>query len=250
MTSRVERLERRKRFVPRIFCSVFRVCLPSRRLPSLSRRTYFTHLSLRLLQPCNLPSAMNKMKNVKGPRSRPSGMDRGGIRKRGPTRIDRDGDMDMDSAGGRNRGSKRGRGGEPGRSTAPGRAPVDAIQKAISGSTTESQANIRQGGKGGGSKLEQASVRGWKQSKAASNRDGGLESLITFLEKKLNTPDSKASSRARITKVCVQITSVLAVTDMNSRLRLPPMCSRFQGWQAPKRRSTFPGLSRVHCSLG
>lgn len=165
---------------------------------------------------------MNKMKNVKGPRSRPGGTDRGGIRKRGPTRTDRDGDMDMDAAGGgRNRGGKRARGGDPGRSTVAGRTPVDAIQKAISGSTTDSQANIRQGGKGGGSTLEQVSVRGWKQSKAASNRDGGHESLITFLEKKLNTPDSKASSRARITKVCVQVTPVLAVTDMNSRLRSP-----------------------------
>lgn len=150
---------------------------------------------------------MSNMKNTKGSRSRPSGTDRGGIRKRGPTRIDRDGDMDMDAAGGgRNRGGKRGRGGDPGRSTAAGRTPaMDVIQKALSDNTTSSQATIRQGGKGGGSSLEQVSVRGWKQSKAASNRDGGLESLVTFLEKKLNAPDSKASSRARITKVCVQV---------------------------------------------
>lgn len=91
---------------------------------------------------------------------------------------------------------------------------MDAIQKAITG-TTDSQANIRQGGKG--NPLEQVSVRGWKQSKAASNRDGGHESLITFLEKKLNTPDSKASSRARITKVCATSENWRSPT-LNSRL--------------------------------
>lgn len=152
------------------------------------------------------------MKNTgsKSSRSRPGGTDRGGIRKRGPTRIDRDGDMDMDAAGGgRNRGGKRARGGDSGRSTAAaGRTPaMDVIQKALSDNTASSQATVRQGRKGGGgSNLEQVCVRGWKQSKAASNRDGGLESLITFLEKKLNAPDSKSSSRARITKVCVHNT--------------------------------------------
>lgn len=84
---------------------------------------------------------------------------------------------------------------------------MDVIQKALSDNTASSQATVRQGRKGGGgSSLEQVCVRGWKQSKAASNRDGGLESLITFLEKKLNAPDSKSSSRARITKVCVHNT--------------------------------------------
>lgn len=118
--------------------------------------------------------------------------------------------MEMDAAGARNRG-KKGRS-DPGRLAGGRASAADAIQKAISG-TTDSQANIRQTGKGN---LEQVSVRGWKQSKAASNRDGGHESLITFLEKKLNTSDSKAGSRARITKVCA--TSELAVTDMNLRL--------------------------------
>ena len=177
------------------------------------------------------------MKNTKGSRSRPSGgggggTDRGGIRKRGPTRMDRDGDMDMDAAGGaRNRGGKRVRGGDSARSsTAAGRTPaMDVIQKALSDNTTNSQATIRQGRKGAGSSLEHVSVRGWKQSKAASNRDGGLESLITFLEKKLNAPDSKASSRARITKVCVKKKVQVTPETGGHRLSLR-MCSlsRFQ----------------------
>jgi nuclear RNA export factor len=104
---------------------------------------------------------------------------------------------------------------------------LNAIQKAIA-SNADSQANIRQGTRGAG--LEQVSVRGWKQSKAASNRDGGLESLIAFLEKKLTTPDSKAGARARITKVCA--TPELAVTDSkNAQRSYSPVCPRLlQAW--------------------
>ncbi|PYH36697.1 mRNA export factor mexA [Aspergillus neoniger CBS 115656] len=139
------------------------------------------------------------MKGGKGSRGRSGGSDRGGIRKRGAaTRVDREGDLMMDAGSARNRG-KKGRG-DSGRSQAANKA-MDAIQKAIS-SNSDTQANIRQGGRGSG--LEQVIVRGWKQSKAASNRDGGLESLIAFLEKKLSPPDSKAGTRARITKSRVE----------------------------------------------
>lgn len=133
---------------------------------------------------------------------RPGGADRGGIRKRGPIRTDRDGDMDMDRGGAR--GGKRPRG-DSGRSTPSGRPiardrTLDAIQKAIS-SSKDSQANIRQINRAGGANLEQFSVRGWKQSKAASNRDGGVESLIAFLERRMNAT-TKSGPRAKITKVC------------------------------------------------
>ncbi|KAF7587531.1 nuclear mRNA export, poly(A)+RNA binding protein, partial [Aspergillus hancockii] len=143
------------------------------------------------------------MKGGKAPRGRSSGAsDRGGIRKRGATkRVDRDGDLAMDAGSAQGRGKRvRGdssRSGTTGPRTQTRDRALNAIQKAIA-SNTDSQANIRQGGRG--SNLEQVTVRGWKQSKAASNRDGGLESLITFLEKKLNTNDPKAGSRARITK--------------------------------------------------
>ncbi|PYI03649.1 mRNA export factor mex67 [Aspergillus sclerotiicarbonarius CBS 121057] len=146
------------------------------------------------------------MKNGKGSRGRSTASDRGGIRKRGAaaTRVDREGDLMMDAGSVRNRGKKAR--GDSGRSSGAGRTQaankaMDAIQKAIS-SNSDSQANIRQGGRGSG--LEQVIVRGWKQSKAASNRDGGLESLIAFLEKKLSSPDSKAGTRARITKSRVE----------------------------------------------
>lgn len=133
---------------------------------------------------------------------RSGGTSGGGIRKRGPTRTDRDGDMDMDRPG--VRGGKRGRG-DTGRPSASGRPQarernLDLLQKAVSGGK-DSQANIRQGKGSGGSNLEQFSVRNWKDSKAASNRDGGVESLTAFLERRLNA-STKSGPRAKITKVC------------------------------------------------
>ncbi|KAL4902323.1 hypothetical protein BDW74DRAFT_180824 [Aspergillus multicolor] len=150
------------------------------------------------------------MKRGRGSRgrasTRSSTSDRGGIRKRStapPTKIDRDGDLAMGAGAGAIRGQKT-RGG-PGRPTPSGRAhaldrSINQIQKALS--TSGAQANIRQGGRGGPS--EQVAVRGWKQSKAASNRDGGVESLITFLEKKLTSPDSKSGPRVKINKSRVE----------------------------------------------
>ncbi|CAL5872937.1 uncharacterized protein PFLUO_LOCUS7206 [Penicillium psychrofluorescens] len=143
------------------------------------------------------------MPSMKSTRSRAGGADRGGIRKRGPTRTDRDGDMEMDGPG---RG-KRTRG-DTGRATGGGRAQtrdktVDAIQQAISSSTKESQANIRQSKGAARASLEQFRVSGWKQSKAASNRDGGVESLVAFLERRLNAI-TKSGPRAKITKSRVE----------------------------------------------
>ncbi|OGM42984.1 mRNA export factor mex67 [Aspergillus bombycis] len=184
------------------------------------------------------------MKGGKGSRGRSGGSDRGGIRKKGGAkRVDRDGDLAMDA--GSTQGRVKKARGDSSRTAATGprvhtrdRA-LDAIQKAIS-SNTSSQANIRQGGRG--SNLEQVSVRGWKQSKAASNRDGGVESLITFLEKKLNSSDSKAGSRARITKVCS--TSDLTVTDIISQRR-PLRCVLVYRSGTPERRSQAVFGSRV-----
>lgn len=148
------------------------------------------------------------MKTMKSRRS--GGADRGGIRKRGPMRTDRDGDMDMDRSGAR--GGKQGRG-DAGRASVGGRMQshnktLDAIQKAIT-STKDSQINIRQGKNAGGGNLVLFSIRGWKESKAASNRDGGVESLVAFLERKLNA--TAKGPRAKITKVCS--TSDMAVTS-------------------------------------
>ncbi|KAL4808668.1 hypothetical protein BDV18DRAFT_132875 [Aspergillus unguis] len=142
------------------------------------------------------------MKRGRATRGRTTTGDRGGIRKRGAptTKVDRDGDLAMGAGAGAVRGLKS-RGG-PGRPAPSGSRThaldrnIGQIQKALSSSS--GQANIRQGSRGAG--LEQVAVRGWKDSKAASNRDGGVESLVAFLEKKLTAPDSKSGPRARISK--------------------------------------------------
>jgi nuclear RNA export factor len=140
---------------------------------------------------------------------RSGGADRGGIRKRGPTRTDRDGDMDMDTSAARG-GAKRGRGNTgrtpAGRSAGSGRTQtrdrnIDAIQKAISNS--QDSFSIRSGKNTNADRLEQYIVRGWKNSKASSRRDHGVDSLIAYLERRMNT--IKSGSRAKITKVCYNI---------------------------------------------
>ncbi|KAJ5784637.1 uncharacterized protein N7503_009849 [Penicillium pulvis] len=146
------------------------------------------------------------MKTMKS--RRPGGADRGGIRKRGPTRTDRDGDMDMDTSAARG-GGKRGRG-NTGRNSTGRSAPssrtqgrdrnIDAIQKAISNS--QDSFSIRSGKNTNADRLELYSVRGWKNSKASTRRDHGVESLISYLERRLNT--LKSGSRAKITKSRVE----------------------------------------------
>lgn len=151
-----------------------------------------------------------KSKNSRG---RTSGPDRGGIRKKGgPQRLDRDGDLEMDGSKGIGRGGRiRGRSDATRRmQTGPGRETtrhgekdktLNALQKAIF-SNASSQINIRQGRSpqaDGAPKdrkaVGQLRVRGWRNSKAASNPDGGIESLVSFLEKKSSPP-------VRISKVC------------------------------------------------
>ncbi|KAF9886838.1 nuclear mRNA export, poly(A)+RNA binding protein [Aspergillus nanangensis] len=137
-------------------------------------------------------------KSTQGGRSGTS--DRGGIRKRGaPKRIDRDGDMAMvpDNSGSR---GKKPHGGSGGRGQPRGKA-LDVLQQAIS--SHDSQANIRHGKARGN--LEHVRITGWKDSKAASNPDGGIESLINFLEKKLESKlEPKTGPRAKISKSRVE----------------------------------------------
>ncbi|KAL1987968.1 hypothetical protein VTN96DRAFT_1492 [Rasamsonia emersonii] len=151
---------------------------------------------------------MHNMGKAKVTRGRANAMDRGGIRKRGSpaVRVDRDGDLDMNGASDKGRGGKRARGdsGRGALAAAQSQArdqrrmaidrerTLNTIQKALAGNET-SQANIRRGGAKGGP-WEQVSVRGWRKSKAASNLDGGAGSLVSFLEKKLATPDSKGNN--------------------------------------------------------
>lgn len=191
---------------------------------------------------------------MKSMKSRRGGNDRGGIRKRGPTRTDRDGDMDMDASGARakrNRADKSALGGRAAGTGVGGRAvgagnraqarnkprDTDLIQRAIY--SADSQANIQRNKRKTGGDLEQFSVRGWKSSKAASNRDGGLESLIAFLERRMNS-FIKSGPRAKITKVCLSFT--IAVTNIGPRRSSLHCPLVFEDGPPTKRRSTLFGL--------
>lgn len=117
--------------------------------------------------------------------------------------------MDMDNSA---RGGKRGRG-DSGRSSragggrsAGGSRPqtrdrtLNAIQQAISENNNKdsAQANVRHG-KGGKGNSTQISITGWRKSNASTKRDGGVENLISFCERKLNS--APKGSRFKVTKV-------------------------------------------------
>jgi nuclear RNA export factor len=132
----------------------------------------------------------------------------GGIQKRrgggGPIRVDKDGDMDMDVGGairsqsgkGRidstpySKGAGRGRGG-------PARGNNLNKAQAIVRSIGAHQVNIVESPATATLKID-----GLSSSKAASNSDGGLESLLGFLERKAAGLDAKSNRSIRIKKVC------------------------------------------------
>lgn len=65
------------------------------------------------------------------------------------------------------------------------------------------EASGRGNGRGRKDGLVQISVRGWKESKAASNPDGGVKDLVAFLERKATVPNTSANEAVRIRKVCL-----------------------------------------------
>lgn len=151
------------------------------------------------------------MKSMKS-RSRPVGAGgSGGIRKRGPTRTDRDGDMDMDTSGAR--GGKKSRGGpgpvRPAARPAGGRQQqgrakaADAIQRALGDNRGSSQANVRSGKGPSNSNLHEFIITGWAKSKASSNRDRGVENLLSFLERRMSA--QQKGPKVKISKVCFQL---------------------------------------------
>ncbi|KAJ6445999.1 mRNA export factor mex67 [Purpureocillium lavendulum] len=134
---------------------------------------------------------------------------RGGIQKRkGPGRVDDDGDLDMDAAGKRPRttpGSTATRSGPAPRSTATrnprgvSRAAQNVMKHLRSGDSSSLANRVsdpsdaratRARGRAPG--LTYLRVHGLRQSKAAGNKDGGLSDLLSFLERKAS---SLASTR-------------------------------------------------------
>ncbi|KAF2754201.1 hypothetical protein EJ05DRAFT_152509 [Pseudovirgaria hyperparasitica] len=121
-------------------------------------------------------------------------------KRRSGVRTDRDGDLMMDATP-RNQNNKIGKGrGKPTTNTsttttngtAKPRNNIHAksTQNAIIRHLTSGNANIKQAQP---SNIKSVKVSGWKNSKASTNEDGGVHSLLTFLEKKVTTNLTKKS---------------------------------------------------------
>ncbi|KAI9845809.1 MAG: nuclear mRNA export, poly(A)+RNA binding protein [Sclerophora amabilis] len=170
-----------------------------------------------------------------GPRGRggnrhPS--NRGGVQKpRGGPRVDRDGDVDMDRASerGRGRGMRdRGNGGTlhptfntsntddngVARAITAGPALQKAIARGLANGNARlesrrgvfSERGVNSNPRGGraqlqrSTSLDQIKVHGLRQSKAATNPDGGLSNLLSFLERKASGSDSAGRDPVKIIK--------------------------------------------------
>lgn len=162
-----------------------------------------------------LHSAPPRAPRGASPNVRGGGGRGGGIQKRrggtGPVRVDKDGDLLMDAAADKRRS---------------GKGRMDPSKPPISSRTTGSAAR---GGHMASQKAQQAIIRGLggkqanvlesratnaptslqiyglKASKAASNTDGGLESLLGFLERKAKGTDPDPNRIVKIKKVCLML---------------------------------------------
>jgi nuclear RNA export factor len=128
--------------------------------------------------------------------------------RRDRTKADRDGDLTMD-------GPARGRGGRVGKSSGSGSARKDLTAGKGKGgilSTANQRAILKHAGAGDvamkGSKsvpsrgLTELKVTNWNKSKASTSPDGGVSSLITWLEKKASNRLSSRVRTVKIKKVC------------------------------------------------
>lgn len=168
------------------------------------------------------------------PRAGRSGTSRlnhhGGVQKRGqqPACPDRDGDLDMDPNGagrGRGRGDRRRHTptpqtnghSNPFKDTRRNKIDPAAVQKGVyramgvADLSSRSRGASSRLGKAATAKnnpqagaLDQIVVRGLQSSKAATNADGGLEALITWLERKATLPQGEA---VKVKKVCLTLQS-------------------------------------------
>ncbi|KAI1409727.1 NTF2-like protein [Hypoxylon sp. FL1857] len=183
------------------------------------------------------PSGPRKGSAPSGPRNNrgsaaggTKGVSRGGISKRrgnNATRIDRDGDLDMDAPAAGNHSSRKARRGDHhnSASSAPrsnrpaangSRAPrptmkaQQIVQRVITGTTGSLSSRIASGMSGGPRAYKGAhpnntsdtvvlQVQGLNSSKAVNNEGGGLKELLTFLERKAQSV-GKTTRQIRIKK--------------------------------------------------
>jgi nuclear RNA export factor len=146
------------------------------------------------------------------------GVSRGGIQKRksGPVRVDKDGDLVMDaaSAGVQKNGKARSEAtknsnGRPSNgsssNTGPtrgGRISQRAQQAIIRGLGAQGVQSGKGRGRDVAAGMSYLSVRGLRQSKAASNPDRGVSALLSFLERKASGLDVNSTKGVQVKKVC------------------------------------------------
>lgn len=179
----------------------------------------------------------------RGPRNAsPNVRGRGGIQKRkaGPTRVDKDGDLVMDptatadkrraarsqlggSGSTRGKGAGRTNGGPSSRGGTAGM--IKAQQAIIRGlSSKDSQANVLESRiTTKGTRLQ---IGGFFSSKAATNPDGGIESLLAFLERKATGVDTNP---VKIKKVCYRFGHGVMEVLVQSTLKRPITCQSSTG---------------------
>lgn len=134
-----------------------------------------------------------------------------GISKRkGPSRVDTDGDLDMSASVRRStRNTTAGtstRGASSGKSVPSkgGARMAQAVQKHLKNGDVDLESRTGEGRKSRpGQNLLYLRVYGLKESKAARNPDGGLSDLLAFLERKASTFTAGRQRRqVKIKKVC------------------------------------------------
>lgn len=245
----------KKKVLPRTSkASPLRLIRPaSRTIYATRRSSHREHRIQRLRRPLRVPDIPTMA--PRGPRSSNSGRDargsalnakpssRGGIQKRkGPSRVDDDGDLDMDAAGKRPRttpGSTTTRSGPAPRSAATrnprgvSRAAQNVMKHLRSGDSsalanrvsdsTEARAARARGRAAG---LTYLRIHGLRQSKAASNKDGGLSDLLSFLERKASSLSSTRRARP------IMISKVSRSIDEFPGCRRAAYISNLQRFQA------------------
>lgn len=154
---------------------------------------------------------------------------RGGRGGGGGLRSDRDGDLTMDIAvkgrgrigkptpppsANRDLTSRISRGGARGGSILSGRARGAILRQAAASdiSMKEARAPARQRG------LTELKVTGWEKSKASSDADGGVSSLIKWLEKKASHKLGSRAKQVKIKKVCRHPTPLILRRSLLCRL--------------------------------
>lgn len=199
-------------------------------------------------------------KNTRGGRGPRNHRDsRGRIEKpqRGAPRTDRDGDLEMDAAGGGGRGGSRGgnrgggKGGGRGRPdvrergqgskssenhgrgsdfTRKTKKPTDPtfIEKALRHGLSSGDVTVREGRPG----FDYIAISGWKDSKASHNEDGGVQRLLEFLGTKAT---HSGQPPVIIKKVCLKSQSVDPKHLSNFALIGPLSCQA----NLPERRPRF-----------